>query len=172
MLLGVVFQDFKLFSFTARENIVMNTICDDSRLYESIKKCGLEKRIEQLPHGVDTYINKEFDSNGIELSGGEGQKIAIARSIYRDTPIVVFDEPTSSLDPIAEYEIYKNFHNLAQKRTSIYISHRMSSTRFTDKIVVLKNGIIAEYGTHDELMKIDCGIYKEMFSIQAKYYQE
>lgn len=171
-LLGVVFQDFSLFNFTVKENISMDTDADEDKLRDAILKCGLESRMETLPNGVDTYIYKEFDPDGIELSGGEGQKIAIARAVYRGTPIVIFDEPTSALDPIAEYDIYRNFHDLAENRTAIYISHRLSSTRFTDRTAVFANGTIAEYGTHDELMAIDGGIYKEMFAAQAKYYQE
>ncbi len=171
-LLGVVFQDFSLFSFTVSENISMDTECDDEKLVDAIKKCGLETRMETLPHGKETYLYKQFDPDGIELSGGEGQKIAIARAVYRGAPIVIFDEPTSALDPIAEYDIYRNFHDLAENRTAIYISHRLSSTRFTDKTAVFANGTIAEYGTHAELMAIDGGIYKEMFSTQAKYYEE
>lgn len=171
-LIGVVFQDFSLFSFTVEENISMDTECDKARLEDAIKKSGLEDRIKTLPHGTDTYLYKEFDPDGIELSGGEGQKIAIARAVYRNAPIVIFDEPTSALDPIAEYNIYRNFHDLANGRTSIYISHRLSSTRFTDKIAVFANATIAEYGTHKELLDIDNGIYKKMFSMQAKYYEE
>ena len=171
-LIGVVFQDFSLFSFTVAENISMDTEYDKKKLDDAIAKCGLESRIETLPCGVDTYIYKEFDPNGIELSGGEGQKVAIARAIYRDAPIIVFDEPTSALDPIAEYNIYRNFHELASGKTAIYISHRLSSTRFTDKTAVFANGTVSEYGTHDELMRIDGGIYKKMFSMQAKYYKD
>ncbi|MBE6709010.1 MAG: ABC transporter ATP-binding protein [Ruminococcaceae bacterium] len=171
-LLGVVFQDFSLFSFTVRENIAMDTECDDERLRDAVRKCGLDGRMETLPHGADTYIWKMFDPDGIELSGGEGQKIAIARAVYRGAPIVIFDEPTSALDPIAEYDIYRNFHDLAENRTAIYISHRLSSTRFTDKTAVFSGGTIAEYGTHAELMEIENGIYRDMFSMQAKYYKE
>lgn len=171
-LLGVVFQDFSLFSFSVKENISMNTTADEEKLRESIRKTELEERVKTLPNGVDTYIYKEFDPDGIELSGGEGQKLAIARAIYRSAPIVVFDEPTSALDPIAEYDIYRTFHDLAEKRTAIYISHRLSSTRFTDHTAVFAGGTIAEYGTHEELMKIDGGVYRELFEMQAQYYQE
>ncbi len=169
-LLGVVFQDFKLFSFSVKENIAMDTEVDERRLSDSIVKSGLEERIKTLPNGTDTYINKEFDPNGIELSGGEGQKVAIARAVYRNAPIIVFDEPTSSLDPIAEYNIYRNFHDLAEKHTAIYISHRLSSTRFTDRIALFDNNTITEYGTHDELMQLENGIYRKMFATQAQYY--
>lgn len=171
-LLGVVFQDFNIFRFKFSENISMDTEYDGERLADTVRRCGLEKRVDTLPNGVDTYLYKTFDPDGIELSGGEGQKIAIARAVYRGAPIVIFDEPTSALDPIAEYDIYRNFHDLAENRTAIYISHRLSSTRFTDRTAVFANGTIAEYGTHDELMAIDGGIYKEMFAAQAKYYQE
>ena len=171
-LLGVVFQDFSLFNFTVGENITMSTEHDEERLRESIKKSGLESRIETLPHGTDTYMFKEFEPDGIELSGGEGQKVAIARAIYKEAPIVVFDEPTSALDPIAEYNIYRNFHDLAEQRTAIYISHRLSSTRFTDRTAVFANNTIAEYGTHDELMRIEDGIYRKLFLMQAQYYRE
>lgn len=171
-LIGVVFQDFSLFSFTVAENIAMDTEPDTEKLDDAIVKCGLTERIKTLPRGVDTYIYKEFDPDGIELSGGEGQKVAIARAVYRDAPIIIFDEPTSALDPIAEYNIYRNFHELANGKTAIYISHRLSSTRFTDKIAVFANGTVSEYGTHDELMQTDDGIYRKMFSMQAKYYKE
>ena len=149
----------------------MGLDANEERLKNAVAKCGLEERVKTLPLGMDTYIYKEYDPDGIELSGGEGQKIAIARAVYREAPIVIFDEPTSALDPIAEYDIYKNFHDLAEKRTAIYISHRMSSTRFTDRTAVFANSTIAEYGTHDELMEKG-GIYAEMFSAQAKYYKD
>lgn len=170
-LLSVVFQKFRLFSFTAKENIAMNTVVDEHRFESCIQKAGLEKRIADLPKQADTYLYKEFDPDGIELSGGEGQKIAIARAVYHDAPIIVLDEPTSALDPIAEYNIYHSFHELSNGRTAVYISHRMSSTRFTDRTAVFANHTIAEYGTHDELMHIENGIYREMFSIQAGYYK-
>ena len=170
-LLSVVFQDFNIFQFTFRENITMDTESDQEKLMNIIHMCGLDKRVKTLPNGINTYLYKTFDKDGIELSGGEGQKIAIARAVYRDAPIVIFDEPTSSLDPIAEYDIYSNFHKLAKNHTAIYISHRLSSTRFTDCIAVFANGTIAEYGTHNELMAIDGGLYRDMFTKQAKYYE-
>lgn len=170
-LLSVVFQDYKLFSFTVRENIVMDTRGDDARLQESIENSGLAQRVETLPHQLDTYLSRDFDPCGVELSGGEAQKLSIARAIYRNSPIIIFDEPTSALDPIAEYNMYKSFHEISEGRTAIYISHRLSSTRFTDKIAVFANGTISEYGTHEELMRIDDGVYRNMFSMQAQYYE-
>lgn len=170
-LIGVVFQDFKLFPFSVRENIELNTESDRERLENSIEKSGLTKKIHSLPSGADTMIFKEFDENGIEFSGGEGQKVAIARALYKDAPIIILDEPTSALDPIAEYEIYQHFNSLSSGKTTIYISHRLSSTRFTDKIAVFSDGELAEYGRHSDLMAISNGIYKNMFESQAQYYK-
>ena len=169
-LIGVVFQDFKLFSFSVSENIAMDTSADEEKLANSIESSGIKEKVDNLPKGVNTFIFKEYDADGIEFSGGEGQLVAIARTIYKDTPIVILDEPTSFLDPIAEYEIYKRFDTLASGKTAIYISHRLSSTRFTDQIVVINDGEIAEMGTHHELMNKCNGIYKEMYNIQKEYY--
>lgn len=169
-LLSVVFQDFKLFPFTVRENIQFSTKGNEQQLMKSIEESGIATKIHSLPNGVDTMLFKEFDENGIEFSGGEGQKIAIARAIYKDTPIVILDEPTSALDPIAEYDIYRRFNSLAQGKSTIYISHRLSSSRFTDHVAVFAEGILAEYGSHKELMQIEDGIYKKMFNTQAQYY--
>lgn len=169
-LLSVVFQDFKLFPFTVRENIQLCINGDPVRLAESIRESGLSAKIDSLPNGVNTMVFKEFDENGIEFSGGEGQKMAIARALYKNAPIVILDEPTSALDPIAEYEIYQHFNSLAKGKSTIYISHRLSSTRFTDKVAVFSDGNLAEYGSHAQLMEIDGGIYKNMFQTQAQYY--
>ena len=170
-LLGVVFQDFKLFSFSIKENITLDMVADQTKLEKCIKESGLQDKIYSLPQKTETMLYKEFDSNGIEFSGGEGQKLAIARTLYKGSPILILDEPTSALDPIAEYEVYKSFSNISLGKCTIYISHRLSSTRFTDKIVVFSEGRIVEYGTHIELMDINEGIYRNMFSIQKKYYE-
>ena len=169
-LLSVVFQDFKLFPFTVRENIQLSTKGNNVRLLESIDESGLSEKIGSLPEGVNTMVFKEFDENGIEFSGGEGQKMAIARAIYKNAPIVILDEPTSALDPIAEYEIYQHFNKLAKGKSTIFISHRLSSSKFTDNVAVFSDGILVEYGSHDKLMKIDGGIYRNMFNTQAQYY--
>lgn len=169
-LLSVVFQDFKLFPFTVRENIQLKTAGDAERLNESIKESGLLSKIDSLPDGVNTMVFKEFDENGIEFSGGEGQKMAIARAIYKNAPIIILDEPTSALDPIAEYDIYQHFNSLSKGKSTIYISHRLSSSRFTDNVAVFADGVLAEYGNHNELMKIENGIYRDMFNTQAQYY--
>lgn len=169
-LLSVVFQDFKLFPFTVRENIQLSTKGDAERLADSIEESGLLSKIDSLPDGVHTMVFKEFDEKGIEFSGGEGQKMAIARAIYKNAPIVILDEPTSALDPIAEYDIYQHFNSLSKRKSTIYISHRLSSSRFTDNVAVFADGILAEYGNHNELMKIKDGIYRNMFNTQAQYY--
>ncbi len=169
-LLGVVFQDFKLFSFSARENITLSTDWNDEKLEDSIKRSGLTEKIASLDKGIETSVSKDFDDFGIEFSGGEGQKLAIARALYKNTPLIILDEPTSALDPIAEYEIYNRFHQLTRGKSTIYISHRLSSTRFTDRIAVFSDGSLTECGNHEELMNIENGIYKNMFEMQARYY--
>ena len=169
-IIGAVFQDFKLFSFSVAENVDLRVDHDDKRILDAIKRSGLEEKIKGLTCGTETYISKEFDEAGIEFSGGEGQKLAIARAVYKDSPLIILDEPTSALDPIAEYEIYRRFDNLIGGKSAIYISHRMSSTRFTDKIIVIDDGYLVETGNHDELMQIENGVYKRMFDMQAKYY--
>ncbi|MCI8472297.1 MAG: ABC transporter ATP-binding protein [Clostridiales bacterium] len=169
-LIGVVFQDFKMFAFSVKENIAMRLNADELLLQKSISESGLESKINSLTCGIDTMISKEFDSEGIEFSGGECQKLAIARAIYKDAPLIILDEPTSALDPIAEYDVYKRFSELADGKCAVYISHRLSSTRFTDKIAVFSDGEICEYGSHNDLMQIDGGIYKNMFDMQAQYY--
>lgn len=174
-----VFQDFKLFGFTIRENI---TIADDSpgdgreeperrNLDELLKLTELDGLVERLPKGADARIFKIFEEDGIDPSGGEQQKIAIARALYKKAPVVILDEPTAALDPIAEYEIYRQFHTLVGDKTAFYISHRLSSCRFCDRIAVFSEGGIAEYGSHDELVKQPGGIYAEMFEAQAQYYR-
>ena len=137
---------------------------------EVLDKAGLTGRVARMRDGVHTYIEHE-SADGESLSGGEAQKAAIARALYKDAPFVILDEPTAALDPLAEAEIYENFNELVGDKTSIYISHRMSSCRFCDKIVVLEHGGIAESGTHDELIKLN-GRYCELYNAQAKYYRE
>ena len=169
-LFSVVFQDFKLFAFSARENISLGKVNDGS-VEKYVQMAGLGDKIDSLENGLDTMIFKQFDENGIEPSGGEQQKLAIARALYKDSPIVILDEPTAALDPVAEYEIYKSFDELVGEKTAVYISHRLSSCKFCDRIAVFSDGMIKELGTHDELVGLDNGIYAEMFAAQAQYYQ-
>lgn len=168
---AAVFQDFKLFSFSVKDNIVWGDDSGSTRMtaIKLIDDIGLGKKIKNLPHGIDTTVYKEFDANGFEPSGGEAQKIAIARAVAKDAKIIILDEPMSALDPKAEYEIFKDFDKLVNKKTAVYISHRLSSCRFCDKIAVFDNGEICEFGTHDELIKKK-GKYNELYSLQAQYY--
>lgn len=171
-LFAVVFQDFELFAFSLKENVALSESehADTERIAEVLSLTGLSEDVEKLPEGMDTMIFKSFDEHGTELSGGQQQKTAIARALYRNAPIVILDEPTAALDPIAEYEIYRQFETLVGGKTAIYISHRLSSCRFCDKIAVFADDTIKEYGTHDELVNREGGIYAEMFHEQAKYY--
>lgn len=165
-----VFQDFKLFAFSIKENIVLDDKCTDDTLDRLIEQIGLKDKINTLEKGTDTILFKAFDENGIEPSGGEQQKMAIARALYKNAPVVILDEPTAALDPVAEYDIYRQFDSLVGGKTAVYISHRLSSCKFCDRIAVFSEGRIMEYGTHDELVDLDGGIYAKMFSAQAQYY--
>lgn len=169
-LITAVFQDFKLFSFSLGQNVALSSYYDEQKVMTCIQKAGLADRFMDMPYGVNTYIYKDFDEEGIEISGGEAQKIAIARALYKDAPIVILDEPTSALDPVSEYEIYKKFDGLAQNKLAIYISHRLSSCRFCDDIIVLDNGQIVQRGNHDLLLIDEESKYYELWNAQAKYY--
>jgi ABC-type multidrug transport system fused ATPase/permease subunit len=163
-----VFQDYRLFALSVRDNITFEKDNDD--LNDLLKKVGLSEFVAKLEKGTDTNIFKFFDEEGVEPSGGEQQKIAIARALHKDSPVVILDEPTAALDPVAEYEIYRQFNSLVGGRSAFYISHRLSSCRFCDRIAVFSEGKIAEYGTHEELAEAG-GLYSEMFEAQAKYYR-
>lgn len=172
---AVVFQDFNLFAFSLRENIAMgntNVEADDKKIEEVLKLSGLYEDAKKLEQGMETMLFKSFDEKGTELSGGQQQKTAISRALYKNAPIVILDEPTAALDPIAEYEIYKKFDTLVGNKSAIYISHRLSSCKFCDRIAVFADKTIKEYGTHEELVKLKDGIYAEMFRTQAQYYVE
>ena len=169
-LFAVVFQDFQLFAFSLRENIALGEQAEDKEIEEVLKLAGLWEDAQKLPQGLDTMLYKSFDENGTDLSGGQRQKTAIARALFRKAPIVILDEPTAALDPVAEYEIYRQFNALVGGKTAVYISHRLSSCKFCDRIAVFADDTIKEYGTHDELAELPGGIYAEMFSAQAQYY--
>lgn len=169
-LFSVVFQDFKTYAFSVRENVTAGKTVDEERLAKAYKESGLLNKIEHLPKGDETIIMRGYDEEGIEISGGETQKVAIARAIYKDTPVVIFDEPTASLDPIAEYMLYKDIQRIQKDKLAIFITHRLTSTRFCDEIFVLAGGRVQEHGTHEELMN-KRGLYYEMYSKQAFYYQ-
>ena len=172
-ILSVVFQDYKLFAFTVKDNIAFEKAADvtDEKIEDILIQSGFENRLRKLEKGVHSNIYRNFELDGFEPSGGEGQKLSLARALYKDSPVVILDEPTAALDPRSEYEIYQHFNQMVKGKTAIYISHRLASCRFCDRILVLMNGQIKEYGTHEELMNKG-GIYLEMFHMQAQYYQE
>lgn len=166
---STVFQDYKLFSFSIKENVSLALPMDEQRIDGLLEFVGLGEKIRTLKNGLDTSVYKNFDEEGFEPSGGEGQKIALARALYKDAPIVILDEPSAALDPRAEYELYQHFNEMVQGKTAVYISHRLSSAKFCDKIAVFDKGNIREYGTHEELMKAN-GIYQELFDMQSQFY--
>lgn len=168
-LLAVVFQDFKLFGYTIDENISLgdiSKIMDSSKIYEM---SGIENWVKLQEKGGNTLVGREFDNKGVEPSGGIAQKIAIARALHRDAPIVILDEPTSALDPVAEYDIYNRFNEMIHNKTAFYISHRLSSCRFCDRIIVLDQKHIVEDGTHKKLISKN-GLYAKMYQTQAQWY--
>ncbi len=171
-LFAVVFQDFQLFAFSLRDNIALGDTAKEDEVNRVLELSGFYEDAQKLEHGLDTMLYKSFDEKGTELSGGQQQKTAIARALYKNAPIVILDEPTAALDPVAEYEIYRSFDTLVGGKTAIYISHRLSSCKFCDRIAVFAENTIKEYGTHDELVDKKNGIYAELFAAQAQYYVE
>ena len=166
---AVVFQDFKLLAFSVKENICIGPGGDEERLHEVLRKLDLDKVMESTPHGAETSVYRLFDEEGVEFSGGERQKMAIARALYKDSPIVVMDEPTAALDPIAEAEIYGHLNQLVEHKTALFISHRLSSCKFCDRVAVFENGGVTQCGSHKDLMAQE-GLYRRMFAAQARYY--
>ena len=133
---------------------------------------GLGKRIHELERGIETPLHRDYENDGIDISGGEAQKVAIARALYKDAPFIILDEPTAALDPIAEAEIYSQFNEIVENKTAIYISHRLSSCRFCNNIVVFDHGTIVQQGGHEELIADEKGKYHELWHAQAQYYTE
>ncbi len=171
-LYSAVFQEVNILAFTLRENVACATEnVDDDRIREVLEKVGLWNKVEGFENGLDQIMLKIIDENGTDFSGGERQKLSIARALYKNAPMVIMDEPTAALDDLAEAEIYENFSSLVEGKTAVYISHRLASTRFCDKIALFDENGLAEYGNHDELMDLK-GKYYEMFVVQGKYYQE
>jgi ATP-binding cassette subfamily B protein len=172
-LLTAVFQDIHLLAASIAGNVSQKTPenTDRNRVAECLRLAGLEEKVKSLPEGMDTLLVRQVHDTAIELSGGEQQKLALARALYKDSPLIILDEPTAALDPIAENEMYQRYAELTRGKTSIYISHRLASTRFCDRILFLDQHCIAEEGSHEELMKRG-GKYAEMFAVQASYYQK
>ncbi len=169
---SVVFQDFKLFSFGLGQNVATNVDVDKDKAVDSLNKAGFAERLSTMPKGLDTPMYKDFDEDGVEISGGEAQKIALARALYKNAPFIVLDEPTAALDPIAEYEIYSKFNEIVGDKTAVYISHRLSSCRFCDDIAVFHEGELIQRGSHDTLIADTRGKYCELWNAQAQYYSE
>ncbi len=169
---SVVFQEVNIIAYTISENIACSSLdVDDERVWEALEKVGLRDKVLSFDKGLDQMMLKIIEEDGTEFSGGEKQKLAIARALYKNANMVIMDEPTAALDALAEAEIYENFSELVQGKTAVYISHRLASTKFCDKIALFDNDGLCEYGNHEELMKLQ-GKYYEMFSIQGKYYKE
>lgn len=171
-LFSVVFQDFRLFPFPLGENVAVNRSLNPARVVRCLEEAGFGERLSRLDKSLDTYLYKKYDDGGVEISGGEEQKIAIARAIYKDSPFILLDEPTAALDPLAEYEIYTHFDRIVGDKTAIYISHRLSSCRFCGKIAVFHEGALVQLGTHEELLAQRYGKYREMWESQAQYYRD
>lgn len=169
-LFSIVFQDFKLFSFSLGQNVAAAVNYDEKEVIDVLDKAGFKDRLETMSKGVYTPLYKDFDEDGVEISGGEAQKIALARALYRDAPIIILDEPTAALDPIAEFAIYSKFNEIVGTKTAFYISHRLSSCRFCDEIAVFHEGRIIQRGTHEELLENEEGKYYELWHSQAQYY--
>jgi ABC-type multidrug transport system fused ATPase/permease subunit len=169
-LFAAVFQDITVMPMTVKQNIACETQnIDEQRMSEAMRLSGFDEIADKLEKGADTYLVRGIYPDAVDLSGGETQRLALARALYRNGKFLILDEPTAALDPIAENYIYQQYNNISEGKTSVFISHRLASTRFCDRIVYIENGKIAESGTHDELMAKG-GKYAELFEIQAHYY--
>lgn len=169
-MIGVVFQDAMIFPFSIKDNITLGKSIDKDRLNKAVNDSGIKEVIEELPKGIDTTLLRILDDDGLDISGGQRQKLYLTRALYKNSKFLMLDEPTAALDPLAEANLYEQYNVLSKEKTSIYISHRLASTKFCDRVAYLKDGKISELGTHDELMDLK-GDYKELFDIQAKYYK-
>lgn len=169
-LFSVAFQDYALFAFSIAQNVAASDRVDTARVQNCLNRVGLGEKIANLPKGIHTNIGREYENDGVDFSGGEQQKIALARALYKDAPFMILDEPTAALDPIAEAEIYARFNDIASDKTSVFISHRLSSCRFCDEIAVFHKGRLVQLGSHDELVADENGKYRELWNAQAQYY--
>lgn len=168
--ISAVLQDFSIMPFTIKENILANKAYDKEKIDKILKEISLDEKVADLAYGLDTYMNKDIYENATDLSLGQKQKLAIARCLYQNPDLIILDEPTASLDPLAEAKIYEQFNQMTSGKTAIFISHRMSSTRFTDKVLVLDEGKIKAFDSHENLMKTE-NIYSRLYKSQAKYYK-
>lgn len=168
---AAVFQDFQLLAFSLAENVAASHEYDEEKVRECLIKAGFGDRLVKMPEGVKTSLYREFDKEGVQISGGEAQKIALARALYKDAAFIILDEPTAALDPVAEYEVYTRFNDIVTDKTTIYISHRLASCRFCDDIAVFDRGSVIQQGTHELLLADKGGKYHALWHAQAQYYQ-
>ena len=167
---SVVFQDFKLLSFGLGENVAASANYDSGKAEACLNESGFGERLEKMPRGLETCLYKDFDENGVDVSGGEAQKIALARALYKDAAFIILDEPTAVLDPIAEFEVYSRMNEIVGDKTAVFISHRLSSCRFCQDIAVFHEGGLIQRGSHEELLMDTEGKYHELWNAQAQYY--
>ena len=167
---SVVFQDFKLHSFALGQNVATASMYDEDKVIDCLNKAGFGERLHKMPKGLNTCLYKDYEDDGIEISGGEAQKIALARALYKDAPFVILDEPTAALDPIAEFEVYSKMNEIVGEKTAVFISHRLSSCRFCSDIAVFHEGRLIQRGGHDGLVADVSGKYYELWNAQAQYY--
>ncbi len=169
-LYSVVFQDFKMFSLELSQNICVSDEYDSDKLYRCLEEANIIARVQRMPKKENTFLYKNVEKDGVEISGGEAQKLALARALYKDSPVVILDEPTAALDPVAENEIYSRFNSFVNNKTAIYISHRLSSCVFCSRVAVFDQAMLVQAGTHEELLKDKNGKYYELWNAQAQYY--
>lgn len=168
---SAVFQQFSVLAATIAENVTQSKLeMDMERVQRSIASAGLTEKVESLPEGYQTFLEKSVYQDAIMLSGGEMQRLMLARALYKDAPMIILDEPTAALDPLAEEDIYQRYHEMTLGKSSVYISHRLASTRFCDRIILLQDGKIREEGTHAQLLAQD-GMYAALFNVQSEYYK-
>ncbi len=168
---AAIFQEPFQTSYTIAENIALDETYDSEKLWDVLAQAGLDEKVQSLDRQLDTHLGKDISQEGITLSGGEMQRLLLARALYREAPLILLDEPTAALDALAETEIYQKYHSLMRGKSVLFISHRLASTRFCDRIILLAKGRIQEQGTHEELMRRQ-GAYYKMFQVQSKYYQD
>lgn len=169
---SAVFQDFSLLSFAIGQNVAAADQFDEARALDCLTRAGFAERLASLENGMHTFLHKDLEKDGVDISGGEAQKIAMARALYRDAPFIILDEPTAALDPVAEYEIYSKMNEIVGDKTAVFISHRLSSCRFCQNIAVFHEGELVQRGSHDTLVAADGGKYHELWHAQAQYYNE
>ena len=167
---SVVFQDFKLPALKLGENVASGAVYDEERVMRCIREAGFEDNLSKMPQGLETYLYTDYGEDGVNVSGGEAQKIAIARALYKDASFIILDEPTAALDPVTEAEIYSKFNDIVGDKTAIYISHRLSLCKFCDEILVFNEGAVIQQGTHEKLVADESGKYYELWHAQAQYY--